>query len=439
MFEYIKLKNFKSFDNIEFNLLDKRNNPKKLVLIYGENGVGKSNIASAFFMLSETLRTMDVRDIMEIILSENSTDIKSNDVLKKYIHSRYKDLETLIKENKTVDTAESMYMEFGFRINDKSGKYIIEMDNTQIIHEKLEYTLTKKRGIYFDISDKKTSINNKIFLDKDSYQEIKSACNKFWGKHSFLSILLHEADDKSDHYIKEKISENFNLVLEFLSRLSCKIKFGNKEERGVIGLPHEILGKYEKGSISLEDEEVLLKTEKMFSMFLKCTCKNIESAYYKKKYQDSKIKYELVLRKNIAGKIKDIDFSIESTGIQSMLQQLPFMLVASKGSTAIIDEFDTGIHDLLVKELILSLLEDIDGQLILTTHNTLLMESDIPKESIYVINEQDSCNKEIQCILYYDNKIGTRNNIRNQYFAGKYKGIPTTKKINFHELLNELK
>ncbi len=83
MFEYIKLKNFKSFDNIELNLLDKRNNPKKLVLIYGENGVGKSNIASAFFMLSEMLRTMDVRDIMEIILSENSTDIKRNDVYKK--------------------------------------------------------------------------------------------------------------------------------------------------------------------------------------------------------------------------------------------------------------------------------------------------------------------------------------------------------------------
>ena len=34
MFEYIKLKNFKSLQDVELNLLDKHNNPKKLVLIY---------------------------------------------------------------------------------------------------------------------------------------------------------------------------------------------------------------------------------------------------------------------------------------------------------------------------------------------------------------------------------------------------------------------
>ena len=30
MFEYIKLKNFKSFGDIEFNLLDRNNQPKKM-------------------------------------------------------------------------------------------------------------------------------------------------------------------------------------------------------------------------------------------------------------------------------------------------------------------------------------------------------------------------------------------------------------------------
>ena len=48
MFEYIKLKNFKSLKEVELNLLDKHNNPKKLILIYGENGIGKSNLASSF-------------------------------------------------------------------------------------------------------------------------------------------------------------------------------------------------------------------------------------------------------------------------------------------------------------------------------------------------------------------------------------------------------
>ena len=48
MFEYVKLKNYKSFGDVEFNLLDKNSVPKKLILIYGKNGVGKSNLASSF-------------------------------------------------------------------------------------------------------------------------------------------------------------------------------------------------------------------------------------------------------------------------------------------------------------------------------------------------------------------------------------------------------
>ena len=75
MFEYVKLKNFKSFGNIEFSLIDRNNQPKKMVLIYGENGIGKSNLASAFFMLSETLRTMDVRDIMESLLADDENHL----------------------------------------------------------------------------------------------------------------------------------------------------------------------------------------------------------------------------------------------------------------------------------------------------------------------------------------------------------------------------
>ena len=114
------------------------------------------------------------------------------------------------------------------------------------------------------------------------------------------------------------------------------------------------------------------------------------------------------------------------------------MLVVVKGSVAVIDEFDTGIHDLLVKALATSLYDSIEGQLIMTTHNTLLMESDIPKECIYVINEVETGEKEIQCILHYNNKIGEKNNIRRQYLFGKYTGIPEDPNIDFRSLLNTL-
>jgi hypothetical protein len=47
---------------------------------------------------------------------------------------------------------------------------------------------------------------------------------------------------------------------------------------------------------------------------------------------------------------------------------LPFMLVVVKGSVAIIDEFDTALHDILVESLVSALNKDSEGQLILTTH-----------------------------------------------------------------------
>lgn len=438
MFEYIKLKNYKSFGDVELNLLDRNNNPKKMVLIYGENGIGKSNLASAFFMLSETLRTMDARDMFESLFSEGAEIIDDSEDFKRYIRMRYKDIETLIKENKTVSSTDSMIMEFGFRVNGKSGRYLLEMNETQIIHERLEYILTQRRGVYFDIVPDKISISTKIFQDRKAYRAIKSACEKFWGKHSLLAILMHESDDKSDQYIKEKVEANFDQLLHFFSRVSCKIKFGSRQERGIIGLPREIFGTYESGEVFREDEELLDKTEGMLDAFFKLTYKDIVKAYYKRTYLEHKIKYQLMLKKRIAGKERDIDFELESTGTQSLIQQLPFMLVVVKGSVAVIDEFDTGIHDLLVKALASSLYDNIEGQLIMTTHNTLLMESDIPKECIYVINELDNNEKEIQCILHYNNKIGDRNNIRKQYLLGKYSGIPDDTRIDFKSLLGTL-
>ena len=111
------------------------------------------------------------------------------------------------------------------------------------------------------------------------------------------------------------------------------------------------------------------------------------------------------------------------------------MLISVEGSVVVIDEFDIGIHDILVKNLLTSLYKSIKGQLIITTHNTFLMESNIPKESIYVINELEDSNKEIECILKYDNKIHPNTNIRNQYIHGKYKGIPDEIEIDFNKLI----
>ena len=240
--------------------------------------------------------------------------------------------------------------------------------------------------------------------------------------------------------IKKQLSENFNSVIKFFSRISCKVKIGSRQERGIIGLPPEIFSSFDEGNIPTSRESILDKTENMLNIFFKNIFTDVHGVYYKRTYKENRINYKLMIYKYIAGMERELPFSLESTGTQSLLELLPFMLVVLKGSVAIIDEFDTALHDILVESLVISLNENPNGQLILTTHNTLLMESDIPKESIYTIYETENGSKKIECITQRpDNKIQKNTNIRKQYLAGGYRGIPKKIHIDFNQLLKTLK
>lgn len=48
MFTKVRLQNFRSFKDITFDLSDTKNKYKNFAMVYGENGVGKSNLISGF-------------------------------------------------------------------------------------------------------------------------------------------------------------------------------------------------------------------------------------------------------------------------------------------------------------------------------------------------------------------------------------------------------
>lgn len=86
--------------------------------------------------------------------------------------------------------------------------------------------------------------------------------------------------------------------------------------------------------------------------------------------------------------------------------------------------------------------------LLITSHNTLLMEScsesgkpgkqRLPAECFYVIRELDDGGKTIDCILKYDNKIGPNTNMRSQFLMGKYHGIPEKIQLDIGRLVEIL-
>ena len=162
MFTYVKLKNYKSLVDLTVDLCTKNNIPKNFICIYGANGSGKTNFSSVFKTLSDTLKTLQIRDIREHILSEREM---GKNIDNNYLRFIYNDISNIIAENKTINSTENMILEFGFLIDEKPGCYQIEFDNERIVHEKLEYTLAKNRGCYFELSDSEIKINNFIFIN----------------------------------------------------------------------------------------------------------------------------------------------------------------------------------------------------------------------------------------------------------------------------------
>ena len=76
------------------------------------------------------------------------------------------------------------------------------------------------------------------------------------------------------------------------------------------------------------------------------------------------------------------------------------------------------------------------GELIITTHNTLLIESDISKDNIYIFKVDKDANKELIPITSIAGRIQATENPRKKYLSNAYGGVPIVSTIDFDELLD---
>ena len=166
MFTKVFLKNYRSFDEFELNLMGKNGNPKNLAIIYGENGAGKSNIMSAFVLLSELQQTMNVRDMYENLLNQEAvfSDEKVERLMKQRLIAGLRDIQAIISDYRMIGSEDSIVAEYEFRIGENTGRYRVELGQNEIVYEKLEYLLTKRRGIHFECSPDGISINKAIII-----------------------------------------------------------------------------------------------------------------------------------------------------------------------------------------------------------------------------------------------------------------------------------
>lgn len=127
MFTYLKLKNFKTFKDVEIDLQSKKKMPKSLIVVYGANGSGKTTVSQAFQTLKRTMTTMQVKGILKDLLDEKLSPPDDfplkPDVMLSMIKSRLLDngIDNIINECKMIDSSDNMALEYGFYLNGNMG------------------------------------------------------------------------------------------------------------------------------------------------------------------------------------------------------------------------------------------------------------------------------------------------------------------------------
>lgn len=424
MFTNIKLKYFKSFKNVEINLQSKKGEYKPLAIIYGENGSGKTTISQAFLALERTMQTMQVKGMLKDLLDEKFTPPEDfplkPDVMLRILKSKLSvnGIECIIDEYKMINSDENMSLEYEFNIGGGSGSYYVEMDSFSVVKERLEYKLNKNRGCYFSIEDDDIYINEKIFESKEFYELIKSQVGMYWGKHTLLSILYFEMGDKSDTYINSNISINLMNLMTAFEKINFRIPRASDGQSLALNAENEILGHLVSGVIEKKNKDKLDEVENLLNQFFKSMFNDVVKAFYKKSSKKNEIRYDLFLRKRIENYEYDIDFQLESNGTQEIIDLLPYLVSAVSGSCVIIDEYGIGVHDLLATKLLASIGHQIKGQLILTTHNTLLMDyAEVNPDALYFIMNDKTFKKSVKCVTEIEERLHPNYNYRKRYFT----------------------
>lgn len=441
MINKLKLKNFKSLTDFEADLNVKKNSANSLALIYGGNAAGKTTFAQAFEFLQrsiwEAVNKYPEKRPNELEVNENRGQ---NRYLEKLLGIEVHN--SLYDEYKTAGVSQNLEIAIEFTVKGKRGRYILDLNSDGVVYEKLEFALNQRMVRLYEVSEKDMDFSSSLFLDRAFKEKSLSEIKRKFGTYTVLSCLNTAATEtKMDIFKKYLHPEAVDLLVYFVT---IAIYFNNIDRSSIYslfsgwetdtylelcargGARKEI--KLYEGKISANETEYLRRAEEVLNYILRKLFPDIDQVYYRENTLGSQIEYELYLRKMVGKSLRDISFRAESTGTKKVLAILPYLLDAVNGRTVVIDEFESGLHNLLAEELLEDLAGSINGQLIITTHDTLLMNTVSPKH-VYLLSTDNQGNRELFPLSVYAIQKGY--NVQDRYLRGEYDGIPYTGSIDF--------
>ncbi len=429
MFSKITVDNFTTFTHFELDLIENKTDrkAKKMAIIYGENGIGKTCLIKCFEFLKRSYDSLVATEgLSKFLGSLKSGKETFEESLAKMIGNAYDEyrISGYLKKYHLLDSPDDMRLTYELILNQKKYIYSMVFDKKSIVQEKLSFNGKN----LFICSKSKMDLPDDVF----SNPEIKEKCNSylqmyFGEKHTFLSCLNFIRRDVSSPFFKKSLSKHLIAFLDYLESLIVVMK----EDDMLIGqnaIPNyssSFLSPISSGTLKEKDMIRLEKTKMALSMFFSSLYSNIQSVEYRIVSNDSgKRTYHLYFVEKKNGRIISIPYELESTGTKKMAALFTsfYELVKNK-KTIVIDEIDNGINDILLKTVFDSMCDSINGQLIVTTHNTLLLEHHI-KKYIYLFDRDENDNIVSYSLDEFGRKIQPGTDIIGQYLKGLYGGVP---------------
>ncbi|MEZ4850937.1 MAG: ATP-binding protein [Bacteroidia bacterium] len=412
---------------LDFDLL-------KMASIYGANAAGKSNLIKALKLFQELVLSDDIpfelkKSRFRFDKEENEKQVLAIEFIQDN-HAFYYAVEFV----DNIILTEELY---------KSGlgagedKLIFERKTDK--NENTEITFPNE----FE-HDEKSQILKSILLEefvsphKPVFKLLSNRDNKYlqdikiaykWFKNSLRIITPESKPQALAHYIEvdpelkryaEEIMCSFDLGITSLTSESKKIRdyFGEDNEEEYL--------KLEKRMEESRRKMISFTRPDGFDLVLI------------KDKGDIWVKQLKILHSGLEKENVIFDLEEESNGTIRLLDFVPmFKDLVSRDRVYFVDEIESSIHPLLIKELVgkFSLDDNTHGQLIFTTHESNLLDQEIfRQDEIWFVEKDKNGSTDLYSLSEY--KEHKTIDIRKGYLSGRYGSIPflgNLKDLNWHE------
>ncbi|MFA6677496.1 MAG: ATP-binding protein [Bacteroidales bacterium] len=437
MFIRVLFKNVLSFkEGTEFNLLP--NNRKKLfpnhvykdldtpvmkaTAIYGANGSGKSNILKGIEILKN------------IVLNKRFIE----DV---HPYEKYKFL--LQQANK-----EPMSFAVEFSYEKQTFFYRVDVLNKIILKEELYHILPDSEDLPIFVSETNVNGLRKLYVFDDKGVEKKGYVDektKFLLKQNpmssimslhveypllkgKLSLIAYKWFKKGIKIIP--LSQFNNSIIERLDSSVDLMKFGkNIISRLLPDIKDISIRKRNLNDLEEKDKSVIMNLAKSAK----------ENTLIASRIMNNTIPELSIMVKRGEVVVKDLIFhqygpnnykklmssESQSEGTRQLIAKIPVLFDAFNNDTVVfIDELENGAHPLLIKQLLTMFLEDkkTKGQLVFTTHETLLLDQKIIRSDEVWFAEKREGSSKLYALS--DFKPHQTKDVTKGYLMGRYGAIP---------------